>query len=190
MRKGYQVLIGFLVVALAAGLIVHALRTPPREAQRSQLDLRDGVLYFHGEQRPYNGLLVEDFSKGVRKVAIEVRRGRVNGYSRGWYDNGQREVEETFVAGVSEGLRTRWHRNGQKKSEEHIEHGHVNGPYVEWYDNGQKAVEMTVHDGQPEGEVVAWHPDGSLKSRSHFANGKMVDREFFPAPTATEVARK
>ena len=191
MRKRSQILIGFLVVAVAALLIVRALHTPPREAVRSELDLRDGVLYLHGETRPFSGLLVEDFTKGQRKLAIDVRYGKVNGISRGWYDNGQREVEETFVAGVSDGLRTRWHRNGQKKSEEHIEHGHVNGPYVEWYDNGRKAVTMTVRDGQPEGEVMAWYPDGAPKSRSHFAGGKMVDREFFPSPTpATEVARQ
>ena len=129
MRKGHEILIGFLVVAVAGALIVHALLTPPREATRSELDLHEGVLFFHGEKRPYNGLLVEDFSKGVRKLAIEVRDGKVNGFSRGWYENGRLAVEEHFVAGVSEGVRTRWHRNGQKQSEEHIEGGHVNGPY-------------------------------------------------------------
>ena len=181
MKRKLIAFAGLAIVAVAVLLATRAGRTPPREVLRSDLDLREGVLYLHGSKQPFTGLLVEDFSKGVRKLAIDLRHGKVEGRSHGWFENGQMEVEETFVAGVSHGLRTRWHANGQKKSEEHIEHGVVTGRYIEWHDNGQKAVEMTLKDGHPDGLVEAWHPDGTLKSQTRFESGKIVKREFFPA---------
>lgn len=122
MRKKIIYLAGIVIVAVAAVLALRAGRTPPRDVLRSDLDLRENVLYLHGSKQPFQGVLVEDFSKEARKLAIEIRRGKAGGLSRGWFENGQLEVEETFVGGVSHGLRTRWHANGQKKSEEHIEH--------------------------------------------------------------------
>jgi len=93
------------------------------------------------------------------------------------------EVEETFVAGVSHGLRTRWHANGQKKSEEHIEHGVVTGRHVEWHDNGRKAVEMTLKAGHPGGLAEAWHPDETLKSQTQFEGGKALLASLSPNDT-------
>lgn len=193
MRKKHLVLVGVAVVAWMAFLAIRAWWTPTREVLREvvrgDLDLREGVLYVHGAKEPFQGVLIEDFSKGVRKLAIDIRQGRADGVSRGWFENGQLEVEETFVAGVSHGLRTRWHANGKKKSEEHIEHGVVTGRYVEWFDNGQKAVEMVLQAGHPEGLAEAWYPDGTRKSQTQFADGKIVKREFFPAPlTAAQAA--
>lgn len=196
MRKKVIALVGLVIVVVAVLLATRAGQTPPPEVLRRDLELREGVLYLHGAKQPFTGLLVEDFSKGVRKLEINVRQGRVDGLSRGWFEagghravdakgggmeHGQMEVEETLVAGVSHGLRTRWHPNGQKKSEEHIEHGVVTGGYVEWHDNGQKAVEMTLRGGSPDGLAEAWHPDGTLKSQTRFEGGKIVKREFFPA---------
>jgi antitoxin component YwqK of YwqJK toxin-antitoxin module len=202
-RKHYA--ISFLVfLAMALALAIRIGRTPPAqdqsEVQRSELDLRNGVLYRRASSKPFTGSLVEDYAKGERKLQIEIRAGKVDGLSHGWFapDDGQvkaevaemkgprarLEVEEHFVAGVSHGLRTRWHLNGQKKSEERIEQGVVTGAYVEWHDNGQKAVEMRFQGGHPEGLAQAWYPDGSLKSETRFSTGKIVDRKFFPASLA------
>lgn len=180
------------------------------ELTQRELSLRDGKLYSANAKTPFTGRLYENYPisesvheplpssvKGraskknplsVRKLEIEIRDGKANGRSVGRYENGQIEVEEFFVAGVSHGLRTRWDEAGKKKSEEQIDHGKVNGRQVAWHDNGSKALEMTLRDGQPEGVAEAWYPDGQLKSRTHFAAGKILDREFFsdgPAAAAT-----
>ncbi len=202
MKKRRALIIGAVVLAAAALLL--SLRSGrlamPSEAARGDLVLREGRLYLRGFQQPYTGTMVEDYSKGVRKLAIDIRDGQVDGLSYGWFEaasatsaapdaKGQQlQVEEHFVAGVSHGLRTRWHANGQKKSEEQIEHGVITGRYVEWHDNGRKAVEMTLKDGKPDGLVVAWHPDGTLKSQTRFEGGQLVKREFFPASLAATKA--
>ena len=39
-----------------------------------------------------------------RKLEIEIHDGKAHGHSRGWYDNGQMEVDETFVHGGGHGV--------------------------------------------------------------------------------------
>jgi antitoxin component YwqK of YwqJK toxin-antitoxin module len=151
-----------------------------REVLRSELDLRDGVLFTRGESAPFTGVLIERYPQDKPKLSIEVMDGKAHGISRGWHDNGQLEVEETFVSGISHGPRTRWHQNGTKKAEAQIEQGELAGTYTEWHENGQVAVQMRMVKGKPDGMVEAWHPTGELKSRTHFVNGEMGKQEFFP----------
>jgi antitoxin component YwqK of YwqJK toxin-antitoxin module len=146
---------------------------------RSELELRDGRLYAKGEAEPFQGKLVENHGPGRRKLEIDISGGKANGLSRGWYDNRQMEVEETFRDGISHGPRTRWHANGKRRSLAQIENGEVVGEFLEWYDNGQLAVRLTLADGQPAGTVEAWYPSGAKKSRTQFEHGRQVSREFF-----------
>lgn len=158
----------------------------PRELRLDELTVKDGRLYASGEAKPFEGRLYENFPTSehfpttVRKLEIEIHAGKAHGRSVGYFKDGNHEVEEFFIQGVSHGLRTRWSPEGWKKSEERIGHGKLNGPHTEWHANGKKAMEMTLLDGQPDGLAEAWYPDGKPKSRTRFAAGKMVDREFFP----------
>lgn len=160
-----------------------------RELMRSELTLQDGKLHASGETTPFTGRMFEIFSADQRKLEIEIRDGRAHGRSRGWYENGQIEVEETFTDGVSHGKRTRWHSNGTMKSVAQITKGEVNGKYAEWHENGQKSLEMTFHNGKPAGLVEAWHPSGALKSQVRFEGEKQVSSEFFPDPALAATSR-
>ena len=177
-----------ILAGLAVGVFIFILSgnrsgpKGPRSLPRSELDLRDGMLYARGETQPFQGQLVAHYSDQTRKVAIDVKDGRLHGRSLGWYSNGQMEVEEQFVAGVSHGARTRWHENGNRKSLAQIEQGKVVGLFTEWHENGQKAVEMTLRDGQPDGIVEAWHSNGELKSRLRYENGAQVEKLVWENP--------
>lgn len=176
--------IGVLLIGTAfLGLWKWSRSSPPpppiREVMRSELELRDGALYARGESVPFHGRIVENYGAGRRKLEIDISEGKANGLSRGWYDNRQMEVEETFRNGISHGPRVRWHENGKRKSLAQIETGKVVGEFLEWHHNGQLAAKMTLDDGQPAGMVEAWYPSGALKSRIQFENGKQVRREFF-----------
>ena len=176
------------LVAVVASVVLlcqrHAPSTAIRELRRDALELRDGALFAKGESKPFDGVLFEKFDANTRKLAIEIHHGKADGLSRGWFENGQLEVEEHFAEGMSHGLRTRWHTNGQKRSETQIEHGKLEGRYTEWHDNGQKAIEMTLANGVPEGGAEAWHPSGVRKSHTTFQSGEIVAREFFDDPSA------
>ena len=186
-RPGPKLLVLGLVALVAAFAMLRlkpAPSTAVRELRRDALELRDRALFARGESRAFDGVLFENFAPGARKLAIEIRHGKPDGLSRGWFENGQLEVEEHFVEGISQGLRTRWHLNGQKKSESEIAHGKLEGRYTEWHDNGQKAIEMTLAEGQAQGLAEAWHSTGTLKSRTTFQDGKIVAREFFDDASA------
>ena len=172
---------GMLVAIVAAGVwLCGPWGGGARALTRDQLELRDGVLFAAGEQQPFSGTLVEFYSTAVRKLSIDIRDGKAHGRSRGWFDNGQLEVEESFVAGISHGPRTRWFPNGQEKSKAYIENGQISGEYKEWHENGQLAVVMNIENGQPSGNVESWHASGALKSRSQMKHGQVVEQQFFP----------
>jgi len=153
---------------------------------RSALELReDQRLYVPGAGTTFTGLLVEDFTPEARKLEIEIRNGKAHGRSRGWFENGQIEVEETFVRGVSNGRRTRWYANGRKRAETDIVEGVVEGSHREWHDNGAIAVEMTLKNGLPDGITKTWHPSGAPKSRIEHQAGNIVSRESWPDPGAS-----
>ncbi len=186
-----------VLIALGLGVAVHFHDSPkplspvvgitaPVEVPLHAVVRENGLLVIKGERQPFTGRLVENHPDGSRKLAIDVRDGKLEGFSRGWYVGGPMEVEETFVADHAEGLRTRWHLNGVKKSETHIVHGQLQGTYTEWHENGQQAVTMTLKDGKPDGVAEAWHPSGNLKSRTTMADGRIVTRQFFDDPAAVQ----
>ena len=175
------------IASLVAAAVGVALLLWPRpgvedggERVRAELDLRDGILYIRGEDVPFTGKLVEDYGRDARKLAIGIRDGKADGLSRGWFEDGQPEIEETFLDGVSNGVRTRWYPGGTKKSTATIRDGVIVGSYVTWHDNGQKAAEVDMVDGQPHGLAEAWHPNGRLKSRVQLDHGVPSHTEFFP----------
>lgn len=191
-RQRIRVLAAAAVAIVAGTLAWMALLRPARSPggaplprhTRAELELQGGVLHLRGRDEPFSGLLVEDYAAGVRKLEIEIHEGKAHGRSRGWHENGKLAVDETFVRGVSHGMRTRWHPNGQRRSVAQIEGGKVVGQFVEWHDNGRKAVEMTLVDGKPDGLASAWHPSGRLRSETEFDRGRQVRRQFWEdAPT-------
>lgn len=157
-----------------------------KEVPRGEVHRVNGLLVRQGQTAPFTGIMVENHPRGSRKLEIEVRNGLLDGSSKGWYSNGQIEIDETFAADFSEGPRTRWYSNGVKRSVAHIRHGQLEGSYTEWHDNAQKAVVMTMEKGKPHGSVEAWHRSGALKSRSTLDHGKVVSQQFFDDPATAQ----
>lgn len=191
LRVAVAALLVFLVLACVVFGWLHRPSAQPalkRELTREELDTHGGLLYPRGGTAPYDGLLVERYHPGVLKAATEIRHGKADGVSRGWYETGQTEVEERIHDNVAEGLRRRWHPNGQLRSEAQVEHGEIEGNYREWHDNGQLAVEMTLHAGKPEGWLKTWYPSGANKTQVRMAYGEPVEQHYFPEATAGATA--
>jgi antitoxin component YwqK of YwqJK toxin-antitoxin module len=150
-----------------------------REMTRDQLELREEELFVKGESEAYDGALVAFFPENVCKLKVEIRDGKSHGISRGWYENGQQEVEEYFSQGVSQGKRTRWFNNGSIKSEAIIVDGKISGTFRKWHDNGNKAAEAQFVEGTAHGISQGWDRDGKLKSRVVLKEGEIVERQYF-----------
>jgi len=155
-----------LLVAASASNFNSAPKAAPAAAAvvlRGDVELRDGLLRLRGHSEPFDGTLVEHWSPARRKAEVPVRGGRVDGITRGWYESGVQEVEESFRAGVSHGWRTRWHSNGALKSRVWIQHGTLAGFFHEWHGNGRLAQVTPLKRGVAHGTVVAWDRAGAVK---------------------------
>ena len=90
-------------------------RLPLETALRSDLVLREGVLYRAAAPLPFKGVIVEDWRAGQRRVEVTIVDGRAHGLSRGWYENGQIRVQSNFEHGKKEGIETAWNSDGSLK---------------------------------------------------------------------------
>ena len=180
--RTWETLLPALVLIVAAyslrlGALAGDHRASVETAERTELELRDGLVVRSGRQVPFDGILVENWSAARRKAEVPVRRGKVHGLTRGWYENGAREVEETFRGGVSHGWRTRWHANGVIKSQVWIQHGTLCGSFREWHPNGRLARVTPMKAGKPDGVVRGWEMDGSGAGLAVVKAGKPAGRE-------------
>lgn len=169
-------------IALIAAVYVAITSTryqsvPEREWTRDRLELRDGILCEKDTGRPFDGTLVEFYPGHILKHSIPFRAGKTDGLSKGYYQNGQPEVEEHFLAGLSHGKRTRWYESGQLKSEATIVAGKIEGTFTRWHPNGRKAAEVRMAGGEPNGLSEAWHESGARKSRAEIDHGKVVSQQ-------------
>lgn len=185
----------WLASAVAASVVIAGMvwwNRPvvvPSEMQRASLELKDGRMITRNHGLPFSGIMFEQTMSGQRLTEVPLKEGIVDGLARGWYENGQLEVEEHFQNGVSNGIRKRWYQNGKPRNEAMITDGRLNGSYKEWHDNGVQSVSMTLVKGRGQGLCEAWHPNGNLKSRVTLENGEPVKKEYFPSK-AEEVAGK
>lgn len=181
-RNIFLVAVGVLALA-AAALWFNQPSEALVERTRDQLELRDGTLFAKDSDERFTGILTEYFSGTNKRSSIEILDGKAHGLSRGWHENGQLEVEETFEQGVAHGQRTRWHANGQKKSEAMIMNGELNGRFTQFHPNGQRAAEVNMVAGKPHGESLAWNDAGDLAARVELSAGEIVQQEYFNQDT-------
>ena len=89
------------------------------------------------------------------------------------------QISETFIEGMSHGVRVKWYSNGQKEAEDSIEHGELHGYCRKWHDNGLLSEEMTMVKGKADGRARSWHKDGSLKAEVLLEMGEVVNQKFW-----------
>ena len=165
----------FVVIRLRPG----SGQTLPEVARNSVL-LREGRWFLKGQTNALTGWLVEHYESGPLKARSLVSNGWLEGLSEGWHTNGQRQVEEHFRAGVSQGRRLKWNADGTKLSEAQIVDGKLHGTFRRWHPDGKLAEEMELQDGQPEGLSRAYFPSGFLKAEARLRAGKVLEQKFWP----------
>lgn len=147
------------------------------EASRAELELRSARLYRLGASNTFNGWLVEFHKDDSPRSRSAITNGQLHGLSQGWHTNGQLQVSEQFVEGVSQGTRTKWSAGGAKLSEAAIVNGQFHGTYRRWHENGALAEQVEFSAGQPEGVSLAWFESGFLKARAASRAGQVIKQE-------------
>jgi len=123
------------------------------------------------ETNAFTGVMVDFYPDGTLQSRTAVSNGVLNGLSEGWWTNGVLAVRETFTAGRSEGVRTKWDMSGNRIAETDIRQGRIEGLHREWHTNGQPSVEVTMVAGLPHGVSRKWTLDGKLAGQWILSNG-------------------
>jgi len=172
------VLAGGLLALLA--LLFWWRAAPAPEVLRAELRPQAGRLYRAGrEQVAFTGWMIERYESGVLKSRSRIVEGLLEGVSEGWHPNGQMQVREHFQAGVSHGLRTKWHENGVKQSEGTVVEGKLQGVFRRWHENGKLAEEMELNGDTPEGLARSFYPSGFLKAQARLKEGQVTEQKFW-----------
>ncbi len=178
------VLGGLVGLAGLLGLVVfwpQSARPPETgvEVLRTELEVREGVLYRKGALEPFTGAMIERYPDGTLLSRSTVVAGRLHGLSEGWYPNGRLQVRESFVRGISHGVRTKWHPNGNTQSVATIVEGQLHGRFLRWHEDGSLAEELSLKHGEPDGVSRAYYPSGFLKAEARLESGRLVSRQFW-----------
>ena len=142
-------------------------------------DVTDGRFYkpdgsFGSEVRNGAGVLTLWYPNGRKRWEVEFddfKRKRL----RGWYENGQLQVEEHYRDGKWHGLIVGYHPNGQKRSDAEYDRGRVVGPSITEYNE----------DGTI--ETVSQFSDGRRTRTEHFNHGKIWRIEYYDQGTLTRI---
>jgi len=186
--KAWRKLCGGITVVIALALLAafwprqrgsQRASIQPVELLRAELILQDGRLHRVGETNTFSGVMIERRNDGALQSRSAVFDGLLDGFSEGWFTNGQLQVTEHFKRGVSHGLRTKWFPSGKKLSEGNIVDGKFQGTFRKWHENGVLAEQVEFIDGQPAGVSLAYFPSGAVKARARLESGKIMEQRFW-----------
>jgi TolA-binding protein len=134
------------------------------------LNKRESILQ-DGEMTTYTDF--EWYENGQKEYEQTHKNGIFDGPFTLWYENGQKNVQKTFKDGKLDGLTTGWYENGQKEYEQTHKNGIFDGPFTLWYENGQKAKEGNLKDGKEDGLFTEWFENGQKKVEETYKNGRL-----------------
>lgn len=185
-RSGGRWVVVRALVLAALGLALVMVYLSPRrrpdaspppvvEVDRKELVLQDGHLVRNGESNAFTGLMLEFYPDGTLQSRSAVSNGVLHGLSEGWHTNGVLAVQETFVLGRSEGIRTKWDPASNRIAESSIHDAKIHGFHREWHANGRLILEASMSEGQPHGLVRKWSPEGVLIGQWTLSNGVVVE---------------
>ncbi|MBX9838359.1 MAG: toxin-antitoxin system YwqK family antitoxin [Silvanigrellaceae bacterium] len=136
---------------------------------------KDSKLTIDAKSRvPINGVVKEFYeSSHAIKETVEYKNGKINGSSKGYYENGKLYFEGNFINGSSVGSIKLYDENGKLISEMFSKDGIVEGLVKNYYKNGNLNTEVMLRDGKPEGLVKNYYESGKINEEKIYKNGKL-----------------
>ncbi len=146
---------------------------PDLEVKRDDPDLyrRQGLWWYHG--RVFSGYIIEEQTDQVIIYQLPVVEGSPNGRALGFFEDGHKMLEHSFVNGKLEGESRQWWRNGQCKYLLSYKDNRYNGIQKAFFENGRLREEANYLDGRLEGLQRVWDEGGQLISNYTIKNDRL-----------------
>ena len=125
-----------------------------------------GCTYLKTVKKPLppidNDIIQSYFPSGNIEYEAKYLNGKLDGYSRTWFENGKISSESKYSYGQPHGKWKKFHPDGSIMYEVHYEYGKKNGFEKWFYNNGQIKSEQNFVHGQIDGGITRWQLDGTL----------------------------
>jgi len=88
--------------------------------------------------------------------------------------------EKKYISGTYDdkelrnGTWTSWYENGQKNSEQNYTNGKSDGMYNVWHPDGKQWIRVNYNMGKEDGVYNIWHPNGKQQIKGEYNMGKKV----------------
>lgn len=148
-------------------------QTTATVVNESQLttDANNGTVLYQGQ--PFSGTATIDSPNGIRTKAIDYSKGRKQGVSRKWFEDGNLSFEAWYEDGRQHGETKSWWSNGNLRSVSRMVNGTGQGLQQQWYTSGAKFKEIRLVDGREEGMQRSWRENGKLYNNYEAKNGRI-----------------
>lgn len=141
------------------------------EASDENLKLENGVLFY--KQKPFSGVLLENFTSEIIKSRTEYLNGKKHGNEQHWYANGSQLSERSYAGGFKVGVHKSWWSSGDLKFEYHFNNnGEFHGNVKEWFESGKVFRDFNYDSGKEVGLQRMWKIDGRIKANYEVVNGE------------------
>jgi antitoxin component YwqK of YwqJK toxin-antitoxin module len=141
------------------------------------IEMDNGLWTEKFSDKPITGKVFGYFGENepLKKVHMgNIRNGKKEGkYISYHHSTGRKSLEEYFMDGKLDGLRTTWFKNGQKKFKGTYKDDIPEGSYTIWYENGQKKYEGNTKDNKRDGLSTNWYEDGQKSSETFYKDDKV-----------------
>ena len=114
-------------------------------------DLKDGTYEF-------------TYDSGKIESEITIKNGNFEGFTKGYYENGNKKYFGEYKNSKPHSLWTTWYESGVKESSGMLKNGKKVGWSKIWYENGQKKfLGFFKDDKLIRRSKKEWNEDGSVK---------------------------
>ncbi len=167
---------GLLALGGLTALLFYPKQTIPGtvvEVVITNIFKTNGIIWKMGDTKPFTGDLLDLYPDGKILSRSEIKKGKLQGVSRGYYTNAVLQIQEHFVGGVSDGLREKWYPDGKLQMRGMIVAGEFHGDFSRWHTNGQLSEVLKMNKGKADGEAFSYYPSGYRKSFARITAGDL-----------------
>lgn len=123
----------------------------------------------HGEEYEY--IFRKNFKDPQPKLLITWYKGKIQGHTKTWYDNGAFESQREMSNNKRNGVATAWYKDGSLMLIEEYDHDHL--LKGEYYKKGDRIPVSQITDGG--GVATLFDGEGRFIRRINYYNGKPID---------------
>jgi antitoxin component YwqK of YwqJK toxin-antitoxin module len=153
--------------------IYSLLASCTKEVDYGSLVERNGIKYEVNSDEGYTGNSVGFYENGQKSIQCSFVDGKRHNSFQEWYENGQLKKDYTYANGILVGSYLEYFKSGQIQTNGEYIAGLRNGDYNEFWENGGKKFVGTYSMGKKNGEHLSLNEDEKIFKQETFLDDSL-----------------